>query len=313
MPHGAQVSIPSSSDASTDLHFIWLELTDKCNLSCIHCYADSTPHLPLHQRMAYGDWKRVLSEAYELGCRNVQFIGGEPAIYPHLSDLIENARSLGYEFVEVFTNGTVLTEKLKQVFKRFGVIVAFSFYGSEPTVHEAVTLQAGSYAKTVQSIKWAVENELQVRVAIVETEKNAATIEATKAFLTSLGVTSVGVDRVRGIGRGSRGVQIDSQFDELCGKCWDGRLCITPKGEIFPCVFSRFCPVGTIDFGLAAALQGERLSNFRSTVKSKARSSSSCNPQCGPDCSPATCNPQTNCNPFCGPGRAYKSTPSTTA
>ena len=26
------------------LSFLWLEITSQCNLTCQHCYADSSPH-----------------------------------------------------------------------------------------------------------------------------------------------------------------------------------------------------------------------------------------------------------------------------
>ncbi|HEX2341721.1 MAG TPA: radical SAM protein, partial [Vicinamibacterales bacterium] len=66
------------------LSFLWLEITQRCNLACVHCYADSSPHLPLTERMTFSDWCRVMDEARTMGCRRLQFIGGEPTIHPDL-------------------------------------------------------------------------------------------------------------------------------------------------------------------------------------------------------------------------------------
>src|SRR5436305_1338940 len=96
--------------------FLWLEITPKCNLSCVHCYADSGPDEPLTQNMAPRDWIRVLDEAAQLSCRAVQFIGGEPTLHPDLPQLIGHARTLGFKVIEVYTNGTRLTESLKKTF-----------------------------------------------------------------------------------------------------------------------------------------------------------------------------------------------------
>src|SRR5438128_284987 len=87
------------------LRFLWLELTSKCNLECVHCYADSNPAKPLHEAMTVVDWRKALVEANQLGCQNVQFIGGEPTLYPRLADLIDWARRCAYQRVEVYTNG----------------------------------------------------------------------------------------------------------------------------------------------------------------------------------------------------------------
>src|SRR5262249_19633520 len=101
---------PGSSIASREprsdkrLNFIWLEVTGKCNLRCVHCYAESGPQRQVHEYMTPRRWEVVLEQAAELGCRAVQFIGGEPTMYPGLAPLIERARRIGFGTVEVYTN-----------------------------------------------------------------------------------------------------------------------------------------------------------------------------------------------------------------
>jgi uncharacterized radical SAM superfamily Fe-S cluster-containing enzyme len=46
----------------------------------------------------------VIDEAYDAGCRQLQFIGGEPTLHPSLDSFIRHAAEKGYEFIEVFTN-----------------------------------------------------------------------------------------------------------------------------------------------------------------------------------------------------------------
>jgi len=305
------------------IDFLWLELTGKCNLQCIHCYAESGPHLSTaNETMTFEDWKRVLVDAFSLGCRNVQLIGGEPTIYPHLVELIAVARSIGYAFIEVFTNGTRFSQRLKEALKDFNVALAFSVYSLRQDIHEAVTLRPGSLDKTIDSIRWTVAAQLPVRVGIIDTQINSDTIEDTRSFLKELGVGSVSVDRVRGVGRGAQSKKSPtSQFDELCGECWKGKLCVTSSGEAFPCVFSRFCSVGDVRNGLASILNTDELATFRSTAMDRVHSqqaqcypnrtcspATSCQPEycnpnydvCNPKCAPHTCGP--NCNPSHGGG-----------
>ena len=94
------------------LSFLWLEITRRCNLTCAHCYVESRPDLPLTDGMAFADWCRVLDDARALGCRRVQFIGGEPTLYPHLPRLLEHAVHAGFSQCEVFTNASLLREDL---------------------------------------------------------------------------------------------------------------------------------------------------------------------------------------------------------
>ena len=74
--------------------------------------------------MSHEEWHTTLAEAFDLGCRKVQFIGGEPTLYPRLPDLIADAGRRGYEFIEVFTNATLLSDSLLGTFLRWGARLA---------------------------------------------------------------------------------------------------------------------------------------------------------------------------------------------
>jgi len=250
------------------LDFLWLEVTSKCNLKCTHCYADSGPSLPLVQGMSYDNWRDVLKQAFALGCRSVQFIGGEPALCPDLPRLIRDARKIGFDLIEVYTNGTILSPALRESLVKEEADLAFSIYGSRPDVHDAVTGRSGSFAKTLDGIRWALNAGLNVRASIIEMASNSEDIRATKALLRKLGVRSIRVDPVRGIGRGSVLVSANSlnPMDELCGQCWRGKLAVDPSGNVFPCVFSRFCQVGHVSQSLASILQSKTLYSFRKEV-----------------------------------------------
>src|ERR1017187_1920442 len=133
-----------------------LLVTRKCNLQCVHCYADATPFQPTLGAMQYADWHDVLQQGHSLGCRAVQFIGGEPTIYPHLSQLVLDAKRIGYTFIEVFTNGTTLNESLVDLFAQNGVSVAFSVYARQAETHDHITQRAGSFEKTIRGIRLAL-------------------------------------------------------------------------------------------------------------------------------------------------------------
>lgn len=290
------------------LKFLWLELTYKCNLRCVHCYANAQPELPLKGKMSLEDWKTLLRDGRELGCRAIQFIGGEPTLSPHLSTLIPYTRELGYELVEVFTNGTVIgsikaSARLWRILIENQVSLAFSVYSLNPEIHAAVTQEEASLSKTISAIKTALRYRLPVRVGIVEMAVNSKTVEETKQFLVKLGVKSIGTDRIRGIGRGRRYYQLSDPlpFQELCGACWKGKLCVNPDGEIYPCVFSSFYPVGNVNNGLDAALNSDRLRSFRHRVKAETEAKSCYPTNCGPElpCGPE-CNPYMECGPTKG-------------
>ena len=246
------------------LEFLWLELTGRCNLKCIHCYANSGPDRPLSEGMELKDWLDALDQAKALDCREVQFIGGEPTLYPGLLHLVEHARRIGYEDVSVYTNGTYLTEALKAAFLRHRVKLAFSIYGSVGAIHDQVTLRKGSFGKTISAIRWAVDSGLSVQAGIVEMSVNVDDTPRIEMLLKEAGVRAINIDRMRRLGRGSQEQMPHSQLQELCGHCGNGKVCISSNGQIYPCVFARFANLGRFqDRGLGSIFNCNRLRDFR--------------------------------------------------
>ena len=330
----------SSSDRESDtqdLSFLWLEITAKCNLECLHCYADSSPRQDLLGRVATDTWLTVLAEAATLGCTQVQFIGGEPTLHPDLAPMVRTASACGYSLIEVFTNATLFDEQLADTFVEHGVAIATSFYSDDATTHDRITKHRGSFAHTVSNLKRFVSLGLQVRAGIIEMPENAGHAKRAKVFLEGLGISDINIDLQRGVGRGGKQLHSLDPFAELCGQCWKGKLCITSLGRVYPCVFSRFADLGDVRKGIATILQEAPLSKFRATLSQKQnnhasnrehsnpnqaltitsperyvcspdlcapKSSEKCLPSlsCSPDgqrCNPATgpCSPETRCPP----------------
>jgi MoaA/NifB/PqqE/SkfB family radical SAM enzyme len=298
------------------LDFIWLELTGRCNLECVHCYADSHPGLPLDDGMREEDWVGALDEAAALDCRRVQFIGGEPTLHPALPRLIAHARRAGYREVAVFTNGTRFTDALKSVFVEHHVSLAFSIYGSSGAVHDRVTLRSGSFDRTAAAMRWALEAGLPVRAGVISMEENAEDAELVRRLLRDAGIP-VHLDHLRGMGRGSASRPAASPLKELCGRCGNGKVCVSVTGEIYPCVFARFAPLGHARReGLAAAFSGAGLRGFREALFEALPNApagghdvlpqgATCSPEepagpCNPETPPGPCNPETPPGP-CSP------------
>ena len=135
------------------LQFLWLELLQKCNLSCSHCYAESSPR-GAKSSLTLEQWQSVLTEASQLGCRNVQFIGGEPLVYPHLDKLLTTADFLGYETIEIYTNGTLINDQMVKIFKNTGVRLALSFYSHDEETHDRIVGSKGSFSKRLAIGSW---------------------------------------------------------------------------------------------------------------------------------------------------------------
>jgi MoaA/NifB/PqqE/SkfB family radical SAM enzyme len=294
------MNAPQLELESQDLSFLWLEVTAKCNLECIHCYADSGPRQQLFGAMDREAWLTALRDAAALGCRQVQFIGGEPTLHPDLCQMIGAASAQSYDFIEVYTNATHIDAEMLHAFIQHGVNVATSFYSDDHETHDAITKRRGSFDRTVTNLRRLAEAGLRIRAGIIEMDRNRGHAERATEFLKNIGITDTKIDRQRGVGRGTKSGN-PNPMDELCGECWKGKLCVTSSGSAYPCVFSRFAEVGRATEGIDNIVRGKPLSNFRTELRDYVTSSrDSAEPGCNPNCSP--CEPGVfKCVPACRP------------
>jgi MoaA/NifB/PqqE/SkfB family radical SAM enzyme len=220
--------------------FVWLHLTDLCQLECVHCATDSSPS-GTHGRMTTDDWIRVLDETRDAGVRRVQFVGGEPTLHPGLPELIDHALTLAVD-VEVFSNLVRVPPALWEVFAQPGVSLATSYYSDDPAEHAAVTGRP-SHARTRANIAKAVSLGIDVRAGVIDLG-GTQRVEGARRDLVDLGVPSVGHDEVRELGRGARAGQRSAA--QLCGRCGDGIAAVDPSGEVRPCLFARWVSAGNV-------------------------------------------------------------------
>jgi sulfatase maturation enzyme AslB (radical SAM superfamily) len=316
----SETQTTSEHAAPTDLSFLWLELTNRCNLQCSHCYASSGPWEGAGDTMQRSEYERILREAAALDCRQVQFIGGEPTLNPDLSHLIRKAADYGYGFIEVFANLTRVTDDLIESFLTNSVNIATSVYASEAEVHDSVTTVSGSFDRTVRNIRRLIASGIRVRAGFIEMPQNVGLFGATESFLRELGVGSVGWDRLRSFGRaGSH--ECGPAMSELCGSCASGTLCVAPDGRVSPCIMSKAWGVGSCRrSSLAELVSTPRLAEVRHDIRDATmrpiRNGASgvhaqCDPgktcfPCGPDkqcypCAPNTTCPPNQCRPYCMP------------
>jgi MoaA/NifB/PqqE/SkfB family radical SAM enzyme len=252
-----ELKMPSSAILATPLEglgFVSLEITGRCQLGCLHCYADSGPQ-GTHGTMVTSDWLSTIDQCAAMGVRRVQFIGGEPTLHPDLPGLVGHSLEGGLE-VEVYTNLVRVTAALWGLFQRPGVQLGTSYYSPDPAEHDAITGRRGSHDRTLANIREAVGREIPLRVGVIQAREDQR-VEAARAELRALGVRKVEFDLVRQVGRGVRDRCYD--IDQLCGHCGDRKVTVSPSGEVWPCVMARWLTLGNVHQApLADVYEGSR-------------------------------------------------------
>jgi AdoMet-dependent heme synthase len=251
------------------LGMLFIELTERCNERCVHCYAEASPERS--DSLSREEIHRVLQEARTMGDPAVQFTGGDPLLHPELVFAVQTAHSLGYRTLEIYTNGLALSDALINRLSPYYPSFAFSIYAGDPAIHDAITQTPGSLTRTLKAMRRVQKAGLPLRVGIILMPENRGTQEATIAFLQQelgLDASSIGIDVVRSTGRGRympdggpnlSGLQRfrhqpDSPQKDTSltgsgigkGGVRYGKLCIGAKGDVFPCIFSRRTRLGNI-------------------------------------------------------------------
>lgn len=283
--------LPATTDTPvTPLSLLWMEITGRCQLGCVHCYAGSGPQ-GAHGTMTTADWFRVIEEASALPTRDVQLIGGEPTLHPDLPAMVHHALELGIG-VEVYTNMVRVTSDLWDVFSQPGVRLATSYYSADPAQHDAITARRRSHEWTRSNVREAVARGIPIRVGMTRVHEGQD-IDGAIRDLHALGVEKVTVDRLRQVGRGVRDRR--PGLDELCGHCGHGNVAISPTGDVWPCVFSRWLVLGNIRRqSLSTILASPRADRARASIAGA--SAGGADEKCPPKDDGSPCQ-----NPLCPP------------
>ena len=88
----------------------WLlaELTYACPLQCPYC-SNPLDYAKYKTELSTDDWKRVFSQARQLGAVQLGLSGGEPLTRQDLPELVKHARDLGY-YTNLITSGYGMDE-----------------------------------------------------------------------------------------------------------------------------------------------------------------------------------------------------------
>ncbi|NCB03824.1 MAG: radical SAM protein, partial [Spirochaetia bacterium] len=128
---------------------LFINVDNRCNLECIHCFSASSPignyHIP------YSKFIEIIDEAYEIGVFLFVIGGGEPLIRGDIWDIVSYIRSKGMG-VSLTTNGTICNDEIIQNIKKYDVRMNISFDGKEET-HDYIRGKGGAYRNALKTVK----------------------------------------------------------------------------------------------------------------------------------------------------------------
>lgn len=135
---------------------LFINVSNKCNLECSHCFSASSPtgsyDIPI------GKLRDIIDEASEMGVFLFIIGGGEPFMRKDIWEIISYIRSKGMG-VSLTTNGTICNEEIMRNIKEYDVRMNISLDGKEET-HDSVRGR-GVYRKALNNIKLMLLNGIK--------------------------------------------------------------------------------------------------------------------------------------------------------
>lgn len=194
-----------------------MNVTYACNNHCTFCAVGT-------RTQVHGNAERQrewLALYREKGVTLVDFDGGEPTLDPDLLPLIRHARALGYERVNVTTNGRMcFYEEFARKLVRSGLTsLLFSVHGPDARTHAAQVGVAEAFEQTLGGIRNCVRlararsarDRIDLGMNITLTKGNYEKLPEVAELALSLGLPWLNVQFLTPFGRATRWVAPDTQ------------------------------------------------------------------------------------------------------
>jgi len=145
-----------------------------------------------------------LLKGKKLGAHRAILSGGEPTIHPRFLDIVREAKKIGYDHIQVITNGRMFAyPSFLAVAVKAGLDeVTFSIHGHTPELHDRLTGVKGSHRQVLAGLAAALKTQdLIVSVDVVINRMNVGSLAEILQFYHSMGVREFDLLQVIPFGR----------------------------------------------------------------------------------------------------------------
>ncbi len=151
---------------------IFWNLTNKCNLSCSHCYINADPGAARSDELSLGEIKKVIDDLSSMGTPLILLSGGEPLVRGDFWEIAAYIKSKGMKSA-LSTNGTLIDYDVAARLKECGVEYAgISLDGASAKTHDRLRNCEGSFEASVAALRACKDAGLMCGVRITVAKDN---------------------------------------------------------------------------------------------------------------------------------------------
>ena len=180
---------------------IW-EVTQACDLACVHCRASAQPERH-PEELTTAEGKRLIDQIASWKVPVFVLTGGDPIKRPDLFELVSYARTVGVRVSLTPSATPLLTRDVVIRLKEAGLArLAVSMDGASAATHDAFRGLSGSFARTLDAVRWANEVGLPVQINTTFSRRNIGEIDQIVSLMEELRIALWSVFFLVPTGRG---------------------------------------------------------------------------------------------------------------
>jgi len=195
------------------LRRLCFHITRDCNLRCKHCYVEAGR--PLENELTTAEALRIIDDFAQLGGEHLVITGGEPFQRRELLlEILGRAREARIDRIFVETNGTLISDKDVDIFKKHNIEVGVSLDGAVQETNDYVR-GAGSFKKSIDAIKKLVRTGVTTKIGVTLMKPNMGEGEKMACLAKDLGVKSISFSVVSEMGRAKTNKNLSLNPEEI--------------------------------------------------------------------------------------------------
>jgi len=182
---------------------VFWNLTERCNLSCTHCYSRSGPDRQTKEELTTAEALAFIDDLAAMGVPLILFSGGEPLLRHDIWELADHATEKGIK-IALSTNGTLITAAIAGKIKQSGIEYAgISLDGATAATHDRFRQTPGAFDRSVAAFARCRDAGVRCGVRVTLTRENFGDLEDLIDLSLSLGASRFCLYWLVPSGRGS--------------------------------------------------------------------------------------------------------------
>lgn len=210
----AEATAPTTSSAIEP--FLFLYITEKCQLRCQHCYMGD--RLDAERRMSPAMVAEILAYLRAVhGQYKVYLLGGEPTTHPQFDEILDVCHSAGYKVV--LTSNGLIPAKMWPILDRPRLdSFSFSMDGARAATHEAMR-GPNTFRPLLASMRRAIDAGFQTRAIFTVTTANRDDVFPALDLADDVGLEMLSFHYFTPTGLGSEHPEFQLSPPEWMGLC----------------------------------------------------------------------------------------------